>query len=134
MRVPLLDPDLIAFASRLPVSFKQRGRTGKWIFKKQMEPYLPRDVIYRPKTGFGVPLRYWLRNQLKSLVDDALSTKSLERRGLFDPAGVQRLQVLDQSGRVDAAYTILALVCIETWMRIFIDGQFNAAPFSSETG
>ncbi len=134
VRVPLLDPDLIAFASRLPVSFKQRGRTGKWIFKKQMEPYLPRDVIYRPKTGFGVPLRYWLRNQLKSLVDDALSTKSLERRGLFDPAGVQRLQVLDQSGRVDAAYTILALVCIETWMRIFIDGQFNAAPFSSETG
>ena len=80
-----------------------------------------------------MPLRYWLRNELQPLVDDVLSKSSLDRRGLFDPAGVQRLLNLDRSGRVDAAYTILALVCIEIWLRIFIDGQFNAAALSWET-
>ena len=63
VRVPLLDPDLVALATRLPVAFKQRGREGKWIFKKAMEPHLPHDVIYRPKTGFGAPLRTWLRGE-----------------------------------------------------------------------
>lgn len=48
VRVPLLDQDLVALAARLPDGMKQRGRTGKWVFKKAMEPYLPLDVIYRP--------------------------------------------------------------------------------------
>ncbi len=58
IRVPLLDPDLINFSASLPINYKQRGREGKWIFKKAMENMLPNDVIYRPKTGFGTPLRY----------------------------------------------------------------------------
>ena len=62
VRVPLLDQDLIALATSLPLNFKQHGKIGKWIFKQAMEPYLPKDIIYRPKTGFGVPLRYWLNN------------------------------------------------------------------------
>ena len=47
-RVPFLDLDLIQFAARIPPSYKQWGRTGKWVLKKAMEPYLPHDVIYRP--------------------------------------------------------------------------------------
>ena len=121
VRVPLLDPDLVAFAASLPVDYKQRGRTGKWIFKKAMEGILPKDVIYRPKTGFAAPLRYWLRNELKELVDDVLSEDSLLKRGLLDPAGVQRLRKLDAEGKVDAAYPIFSMVCMELWCRIFID-------------
>ena len=121
VRVPLLDPDLVALAARLPVQYKQRGREGKWIFKKAMEPYLPDDVIYRPKTGFGVPLRGWLRNQLKPLIDDTLSESSLKKRDLFDFATVQNLREMDKVGRVDGTYTIFALTCIELWCRIFID-------------
>lgn len=123
VRVPLLDPDVLAMAARLPITFKQHGRVGKWIFKKAMEPYLPHDVIYRPKTGFGVPLRHWLRHELRTLVGDVLSETSLARRGLFAPAGVQRLMEEDRSGRVDGAYTILSLACIELWCRLFVDGQ-----------
>lgn len=130
-RVPLLDPDLMAFAARLPVGMKQRGSVGKWIFKKAMEPYLPHDVIYRSKVGFGAPLRSWLTHQLRPMVDDLLSPSTLSRRGLFDPQGVQRLVDLDRAGRVDASYTIFSLMCIELWCRQFLDAtqlQIPAEP------
>lgn len=121
VRVPFLDNDLVQLANALPPGLKQRGAEGKWVLKKAMEPYLPHEVIYRPKTGFGAPLRHWLRYELKDLVDDVLSADTLCRRGLFDPKEVARLVADDRAGRVDAAYTILGLVCIEIWCRKFMD-------------
>ncbi len=121
VRVPLLDLELIDYAVRIPPGLKQRGRVGKYIFKKAMEPYLPRDVIYRPKSGFGAPVRRWLRHELKDMVDDVLSADSLRRRGLFEPRAVQALVRQDREGRIDAAYTIFALMCMELWCRIFVD-------------
>ncbi len=131
VRVPLLDPDLIDLTARLPVDFKQRGNIGKWIFKKAMESYLPHDVIYRPKTGFGVPLRHWLRNELSPVVADILSETSLKNRGLFDFTGVQRLVQMDQAGKIDGTYTIFSLICIELWCRIFLDQAGKAFSNSS---
>lgn len=129
VRVPLLDPDLIAIAARLPVSYKQRGRIGKWIFKKAMEPYLPNDIIYRPKTGIGAPLRRWLRHELCPVVEDVLSQDSVVRRGLFNFRGVQRLMEMDRTGRMDGTYTIFALVCIENWCRMFIDNKIPVCSY-----
>ncbi len=60
VRVPLLDPELMSLVARLPLRYKQRGRVGKWVLRKAMEPYLPREIRYRSKTGFGAPLRHWL--------------------------------------------------------------------------
>lgn len=128
VRVPLLDQELVRFAVSIPPRMKQKGATGKAIFKRAMEPYLPRDVIYRPKTGFGAPLRRWLHNELHERVDDTLSASSLSRRGLFDPAAVNRLVALDRSGQIDAAYTIFALVCTELWCRLFVDPPVPVAP------
>jgi asparagine synthase (glutamine-hydrolysing) len=121
VRVPFLDPDLVALAARLPLNFKQRGSQGKWILKKAMEPYLPHDVIYRSKTGFGAPLRHWLHHELKPVVHDLLSKDSLNRRGIFNPIGVNTLIADDAAGRFDGSYTIFSLMCIEMWCRIFID-------------
>ncbi len=121
VRVPLLDPELMALAARLPLRLKQRGRHGKWILRKAMEPYLPHDVIWRTKTGFGAPLRHWLRNELRPMVDDVLSERSLRERGLFDPKGVAALVEADRERRVDAAYSIFAMICIELWCRMFVD-------------
>jgi asparagine synthase (glutamine-hydrolysing) len=123
VRVPFLDNDLVRLANSLPPDLKQRGAEGKWVLKKAMEPYLPRDIIYRPKTGFGAPLRHWLRHELKEWVGDMLSADTLRRRGLFDPKAVAALIEDDRAGRVDAAYTILSLVCIEVWCRAFVDGN-----------
>jgi asparagine synthase (glutamine-hydrolysing) len=119
VRVPLLDYDVVRHAGRLPVEDKQRGPTTKWVFRKAMEGILPRDIIYRPKTGFGVPLRQWMANALRPLVDDVLSERSLSARGLFSPVAVRRLIDLDRQGAVDAAYPILSLACIELWCRAY---------------
>ena len=121
VRVPLLDPDLVNLAAQLPIEYKQRGGVGKWVLRRAMEPYLPHDVIWRGKTGFGAPLRHWLRSDLRPLVEEVLSTASLERRGLFDPAGVKRMIEDDQHQRIDATYTIFSMICIELWCRMFVD-------------
>jgi asparagine synthase (glutamine-hydrolysing) len=124
VRVPLLDPDLVALAARLPNAYKQNGRVGKWIFKRAMEPHLPHDVIYRPKTGFGVPLRGWLRTRLRPLVDDTLSAASIGKRGIFNAKAVHSLLERDRAGQTDGTYIIFALVCLELWCRQYIDGQY----------
>jgi len=123
VRVPLLDLELVALAARLPIGYKQRGAEGKWIFKKAMEGLLPREIIYRPKTGFGVPLRAWLRGPLREAIRDTLSPGCLRRRGWFNPDSVERLLANNMSGGVDAAYPLFAMLCIELWAQMFLDQQ-----------
>ena len=122
VRVPFLDLDLIDHAARIDTRIKQKGRVGKWVLKKAMEPYLPNDVIYRPKAGFGAPLRKWMRGgPLQPMLDDVLSPASLRRRGLFDPRSVQDLIRDNRDGRVDGSYTLLSILSIELWCRAYID-------------
>jgi asparagine synthase (glutamine-hydrolysing) len=123
VRVPFLDRDLVALAGRIPDGFRQHGAQGKWILKKAMEGILPDDVIYRPKTGFGVPLRPWLRGPLKTMLHDLLSTDTIRKRGLFDPSAVSRLLLENETGQTDCAYSILSLMCIEAWCQGFIDND-----------
>ncbi len=133
VRVPFLDLELVEFAARIPARFKQRGSEGKWVLKKAMEPYLPHDVIYRPKSGFGAPLRRWMRVELRDLLADVLGTQSLRQRGLFDPTAVQRLIQANDQGKVDASYTLLSLMCIELWCRKFIDQGLATPSFSGNS-
>ena len=123
VRVPLIDQELVDFAARIPAHLKQNGKTSKYIFKKSMEPYLPHDVIYRPKSGFGVPLRRWLMGELQEAVLDITSEGNLKQHGLFDPKAVRKLINDNKSGRIDASYTIFSIMCIEWWQRIFLDGN-----------
>jgi len=121
-RVPFLDKELVQFSARLPPALKMRGTTTKYLLRKVAERYLPHDVIYRPKTGFGTPLRDWLRKgQLAGLVTSYLSEESLRRRGVFDPLAVQRLVRDNEVGKIDASYTIWSLMAIESWFRQFVD-------------
>lgn len=123
VRVPFLDLPLMDFAQQIPLHMKQRGREGKWVLKKAMEPYLPHDVVYRPKTGFGAPLRNWMRFELREMLGDLLSEHSVKARGLFRPDAVQKLIADNDSGKVDASYTLLSLLCIEIWCRKFQDNR-----------
>lgn len=120
-RVPFLDPRLVELAARIPARFKVRRGTTKWVLKRALEPYLPGDVIYRPKTGFGAPLRRWLRCELRDLRNELLAPRVLAERGLFEPRAVQQLIADDESGRVDLSYSILSVMNIELWCRAFID-------------
>ncbi len=127
VRVPFLDRELMRFAATLPVDLKLNGTTTKYLLRKIAEPLLPRDVIYRPKVGFGAPLQEWLDGDLKDMVEDILSHDSLKRRGWFDPSAVDRLRTDNRSGKIDATNTIFELVCMELWTRRFVDDQGLAA-------
>ena len=121
VRVPFLDLDLVDFSAKIPNNFKQRGSVGKWVLKKAMEPYLPRDIIYRSKTGFGAPLRTWMQHDLKEIMGDLLSIESLSRRGLFSANNVQKLILENSQGKIDANYTLFSLLCVEIWCREYLD-------------
>lgn len=121
VRVPFLDLDLVDFVSHIPIRYKQSGREGKWVLKKAMEPYLPKSIIYRPKSGFGVPLRRWMKEDLRELLGDLLSVDSLNKRGLFSPKAVQELIYNNDNGKIDASYTLLSILCIEIWCRAYMD-------------
>lgn len=121
VRVPFLDLEMVEFAAHIPVSLKQKNGEGKWILKKAMEEYLPPDIIYRKKTGFGAPIRRWMRGELKNLLSDMLSAESLRKRGIFDVNAVQKLISDNCAGKVDGAYTLLSLLCIELWCRQYFD-------------
>lgn len=123
VRVPLLDLDVVSFSAQIPPSKKQKGKNGKLIFKQAMEPYLPKNVIYRKKTGFGAPLRKWINSDLKEMKRDLLSGSTLKERGLFDAENVQSLIMKTERGEVDGAYTIFSIMCIELWCRLFIDSR-----------
>jgi asparagine synthase (glutamine-hydrolysing) len=127
VRVPFLDKDLVRLANGLPPNLKQRGRQGKWVLRKAMAPYLPQEVLRRSKAGFGAPLRHWLHHDLRDLVEDLLSASAVGKRGLFAPLAVAQLIADDRAGRVDAAYTILGLMCVEIWCRNALDERRVAA-------
>lgn len=121
VRVPFLDQKLAAVAANIPSKFKQKGREGKWILKEAACKFLPKSIVYRPKTGFGAPLRSWLNNELVDMVNDLLSKERVEARGVFTYEKVQELIALDRSGKEDYSYPIFALLCFELWCQHFMN-------------
>src|SRR5439155_18041142 len=84
VREPLMDHPLVEWLGSLPSSLKVRGQEGKWLLKKAMEPRLPRDVLYRPKMGFAVPLAHWFRGPLHGRIREAVLGQRLSDTGWFD--------------------------------------------------
>lgn len=84
VRVPILDHEFLGWASGIPPSLRLRGQEGKYVFKKALEPLLPRDVLYRDKMGFGVPLARWFRGPLRERIRTQLVEGGLADTGLFD--------------------------------------------------
>ena len=123
VRVPFLDNDLVDFAQEIPTRYKQFLFEGKWVLKKAMESYLPKSLIYRPKTGFGVPLRSWMQNELSEMKNDLLSEQTVKSRGIFKHKNVTKLINDTASGKIDGSYTLLSLMCIEIWLRKFSDSN-----------
>lgn len=118
-RVPFLDFELVALANMIPDSFKIKGGEAKYILKKVAERYLPKEVIYRSKTGFGAPVRDMISNELKPLIETYLSSDSLAQQGIFSPLAVQRLLDDHNSGKEDHGYTILSLLALQSWLKQF---------------
>ena len=124
-RVPFLDLDLVNFSTAIDPQFKMKGGVTKYILKKAMEPYLPKEVIYRSKTGFGAPVREWVQHNLDDKINRDLSPDAIAARGIFRPANVARLISDNKAGKIDASYTIWSLLAIESWMKQFVDNTIE---------
>src|SRR3546814_14219570 len=83
-REPLLDHRLVEFAARLPVAQRIRGNSGKYLMKKAMEPYLPQDILYRPKMGFVTPISDWFRGRLAGEETAVAGGSALAKTAWFD--------------------------------------------------
>ena len=114
-RVPYLDHKFVEFVASLPAHFKQRDKVTKYLLKKLAVRYLPKDIVYRPKQGFVMPLSVWLAGDLKPHVDAALGPQGLQRRGLFRDGALAKLQADHALGRHNNAGRIWALTVLEQW-------------------
>ncbi len=112
-REPLLDYRLVEFAASLPASMRVKGSTGKAILKQAMEPYLPPDILYRPKMGFVTPVSKWFRGQLGEAARGLTRSSTLARSGWFDMGEVERIVAAHQSGRRDHGRLIWQFFMLE---------------------
>lgn len=118
VREPLMDHLLVEWLATLPSDFKIRAGQGKVIFKQAYEPLLPRDVLYRPKMGFSVPLAAWLRGPLKDRVRLALLGERMRDCGYFNPVTLRRLVDEHNSGLRDHATALWMLLMFEAFLRL----------------
>jgi len=120
-RVPFMDVELMRLCATIPEHYKLRGNTTKWVLKEAMARYLPHELIHRKKTGFGAPLRKWIREDLHEVVEYLLGPSHVKSRGIFDENFVGGLLDENAAGRADHAYLIYALLTLELWMQSFVD-------------
>jgi asparagine synthase (glutamine-hydrolysing) len=117
VRVPFLDYRFVEWAAQLPTAVKLRGAEGKAILKKAMEPLLPREVLYRKKMGFAVPIDMWFRGPLTRRVESMLNGEVLRDSGVFDPARLGSLLREHESGRRNHSAVLWALLMFEGFLR-----------------
>jgi len=119
-REPLLDHKLVEYVFALDGRLKLHGLTTKWIFKKTMERLLPRENIYRPKEGFSIPIKLWLRRELRDLMLDHLSGKRIKEAGYFNASPVQEMIGAHLAGRRNFSHQLWALLVFEIWRRNYL--------------
>lgn len=127
VREPLMDHPLVEWLATLPSSYKIKGQEGKYLFKKAMEPALPREVLYRPKMGFSVPLARWFRGPLRGRVREALLGERLADTGMFNVACLRRVIDDHESGRRDYSSPIWTLLMFDAFLRNRLDGDGGLA-------
>lgn len=114
-RVPLLDHRVVEFAWRVPSAFKYRNGQGKWLLRQVLYRHVPKELIERPKMGFGVPLDSWLRGPLRDWAEALLQEDRLRAEGIFDPARVRRMWRAHLEGRQLSHYHLWDLLMFQAW-------------------
>jgi asparagine synthase (glutamine-hydrolysing) len=119
IRVPYLDIDLVEFSTKIPPRLKMKGRQTKYLLRKVAEKYLPHDVVYRPKAGFGAPIENWVRHDLDEYIAHNLSEDAITAAGIFDFKEVDNIIKLNKSGKINASYNVWSFLSIQSWIKQF---------------
>jgi asparagine synthase (glutamine-hydrolysing) len=129
VRVPLLDHLFVEWVTQLPASWKVRNGKGKYIFTRLAERVgVPREVLYRPKQGFAMPLVHWMRREMKEDLTRLLLEPRTLQRGYFNPKSLRSLLEEHFQGRRDNSGRIWLLLMFELWHRNFLETRdFSAS-------
>jgi len=116
-----MDHELVEWMATLPSVFKVRGQEGKFLLKRAMAVTLPKEILYRPKMGFAVPLARWFRGPLRERVRESLLGERLAATGWFNQRYLSHLVDAHQSGRSDFSAPLWTLLMFESFLRNVLD-------------
>jgi asparagine synthase (glutamine-hydrolysing) len=119
-RVPYLDYRFVEFAATIPGEYKMQGLKTKVILKQAMEELLPDEILYRGKEGFSIPIKNWLKKELKPLMTDTLAPEKLKREGFFNPDYVQKLIKQHLNGTENHSHRLWALIIFGRWYDLYM--------------
>ncbi len=120
VRAPFLDPRVAEYAASLPPEYKLRGSKGKYILKEAVKGLLPKNILKRPKKGFGIPVAQWLRGKLNPLLRDMLAAERLREQGIFEPAYVEKLLTEHEQNKASHHKELWTLLVFQLWYESFL--------------
>ena len=121
VRCPFLDHEFVEFAATIPSQLKRDATGGKKIFKSAVKSLVPAEILNKSKTGFGLPIAKWFRNELAPMLKETLLDGTSARRGLFEQRLLKKMVSEHIAGRRDWSNRLWAFLFLEMWFREFID-------------
>lgn len=119
-RVPFLDYRFVEFAATIPGKYKLQGKKTKVILKQAMEDLLPHEILYRGKEGFSIPIKNWLKKELKPLMMDTLAPDKIKREGFFDSEYIDKLVKEHLKGAENHSHRLWALIIFGRWYDLYM--------------
>jgi asparagine synthase (glutamine-hydrolysing) len=115
-RIPFLDHRLVEWAWKIPQSMKIKNGSGKWLLRQVLYQYVPKDLVDRPKMGFGIPLASWLRGPLKDWAENLLSEKKLREGGFFQPTFIREKWEEHLKGKRHWHFNLWNVLMFQAWL------------------